>query len=1025
MRKSLLTLLLNIALISVAFAQRSVSGTVSSATDQGGLPGVSVFVKGTNIGTSTDIDGRYSLQVPDDAATLVFSFIGYATREESIGNRSVIDVVLEEDVRALEEVVVVGYGTSTVRELAAAVSSVRSEELTRVNPVRIDQALQGQVAGMQITTASGSPGGSLNIRIRGLATQGDNNPLILVDGIIFHPDGLNSLNPQDIESIDVLKDASAAIYGVLGANGVIHITTKQGRRNAKPTLEFSGYYGIQETARKINLLNAREFAVLKNEAFAAAGQALPYPNANLGEGTDWQDAIFQRAPVQNYNLNLNGGSDKSTYSVGASFLDQEGIVGGDKASYRRYNGRLNFTTELAPKVTLQNILLYTHERRRTVPESGIASVLYNAINASPLASVRTPEGRYTYLEEFSDIINPLAQIDNTWNNSEVNKIVGKQELVYKVNSNFELSGRAGYTYAVVEGKVFNPLVYYGANKAQNTAANANLDPPTRDVFGQLLPVHNTVNESRNTYFSYNLDAFLNYNREFGDHKVKATLGTSLLADKSSGLSGTAYNVPYNAWEFADISMADGADLFNSTSSFQDEARLLSYFIRGEYQWKGRYIFSGILRRDGSTKFGSNNRFGYFPSASAAWVVSDEPFFNASRVQFLKARVSYGVIGSDRIGNWGYRALLGGEAVYPFNDQLVTGQAIGVLGNEDLKWETTHLFDVGFDANLFSDRLGVSFDYYIKTTRDLLFQPEVSGITGAYGPGGAGPIINAGHVRNRGIDLMLDWKQTVGAVSLFATYTLTTYQNEVIEMPGSFIPGSGFGVGGMVASRMQVGYPLGYFIGYKTEGVYQTQQEIDERGVTQNGARPGDLRYADLDGNGSINFSDDSDKTMIGSPIPDATMGLNVGFQIKGIDFSALLYSSIGNEIVRNYERQQPLANQLAYRIGRWTGEGSTNEHPRQTIGTHTNGVFSDYYVEDGSYLRVRNVQLGYTFPQALTERIGSNNIRVYIAVNNLMTLTGYRGFDPDMSAASPLHSGIDTGFYPQARTYMAGINLNF
>lgn len=1025
MRKTLLTLLLTILAISGAFAQRAVSGKVTSATDQAGLPGVSVFVKGTSVGTSTDIDGRYSLQVPGDATTLVFSFIGYGTQEEPIGSRTVIDVVLSEDVRALEEVVVVGYGTSTVRELSAAVSSVRSEELTRVNPVRIDQALQGQVAGMQVTTASGSPGGALNIRVRGLATQGDNNPLILVDGVIFHPDGLNSLNPQDIESINVLKDASAAIYGVLGANGVIHITTKQGRRNSKPSLEFSGYYGVQEAARKIDLLNAREFAVLKNEAYAAAGQAMPYANTELGEGTDWQDAIFQRAPIQNYNLNLNGGSDKSTYSVGASFLDQEGIVGGDKASYRRYNGRLNFTTEIAPRVTLQNVLLYTNERRRTLPESGIASVLYNAINASPLAAVRTPEGRYTYLEEFSDIINPVAQIANTWNNNEVNKVVGKQELVYKVNDHFELSGRAGYNYAVVEGKTFNPLVYYGANKAQNTAHDADLTPPTRDVFGQLLPVYNNVNESRNTYFSYNLDAFLNFNREFGDHRVKGTLGTSILADKSSGLSGTAYNVPYNAWEFADISMADGADLFNSTSSFQDESRLLSYFLRGEYQWKGRYIFSGILRRDGSTKFGSNNRFGFFPSASAAWVVSEESFFSSSLLEFLKIRVSYGVMGSDRIGNWGYRALLGGEAVYPFNDQLITGQAIGVQGNEDLKWETTHLANFGFDANLMTDRLGVSFDYYIKTTHDLLFQPEVSGITGAYGPGGAGPIINAGNVRNRGVDLMLDWKETMGDFSYFATYTLTTVHNKVIEMPGNFIPGAGFGVGGMVASRMEVGYPLGYFVGYKTEGVYQTAEEIAERGVTQGGAQPGDLRYADLNDDGVINFSDDSDKTIIGSPIPDATMGLNAGFRFKGVDFSALLYTSIGNEIVRNYERQQPLANQLAYRIGRWTGEGSTNTHPRQTIGTNTNGVFSDYYVEDGSYLRIRNVQLGYSFPESVTQRIGAKSVRIYLAVNNLATFTKYRGFDPDISASQPLYAGIDSGFYPQARTFMAGVNLNF
>ncbi len=1025
MRKLILTLLLNTMLISVALSQRSVSGKVIGGTDSG-LPGVSVIVKGTNLGTSTDVNGDYTLQIPEDAQTLVFSFIGFGTQEETIGTRSVIDVTLHEDIRQLGEVVVVGYGTSTVKEVSGAINTVKGEDIMGVNPVRLDQALQGQSAGVQITTASGSPGGALSIRIRGLSTQGDNNPLILVDGIIFHPDGLNSLNPADIESVDVLKDASAAIYGVLGANGVIYITTKGGKYNSKPTLDFSGYYGVQQTAKKINLLDATEFAVLKNEAFAAAGQPLPYPNATLGEGTDWQDEIFQEAPIQNYHLTLSGGSEKTAYSIGGSFLDQEGIVGGDKASYRRYNARINFSTEIAEDVTLQNVFLYTNERRRTLPESGIASVLYNAINASPLASVRTPEGRYTYLEEFSDIINPLAQIDNTFNNTAVNKLVGKQELTWAINDRFELSGRAGYTYAVVEGKGFNPLVYYGANKAQNTAANADLDPPTRDVFGQLLPVYNSVNEYRNTYFTTNLDAFLNYNQTFGVHAVKATLGTSIFIDRSSGLSGTAYNIPYNAWEFADISLADNADLFNSTGSFQDESRLLSQFVRGQYAYDGRYIFSATLRRDGSTKFGSNNRFGYFPSASAAWVISDESFFGADFVQFLKLRASYGIIGNDRIGTWRYRALLGGEAVYPFGDQLITGQAIGVLGNEDLKWETTHQFNAGFDADIVSERLSVSLDYYIKTTHDLLFTPEVSGITGAYGPGGAGPTINAGNVRNRGIDLTLAYSQEISeAIGFYATYTLTTFRNEVTEMPSDFIPGGGFGVGGMTASRMQVGFPLGYFFGYKTDGVYQNQSEIDERGVTQAGAAPGDLRYVDISGDNEVNFSNESDKTLLGSPIPDATMGLNLGVTFKGVDLSALVYSSIGNEIVRNYERQQPLANQLAYRIGRWTGDGSTNEHPRQTVGLNTNAVFSDYYVEDGSYIRLRNVQLGYTFPRTLTERIGAKKVRLYVAANNLLTLTRYRGFDPDNSSPAPLYAGIDSGFYPQARTFMAGINLNF
>jgi TonB-linked SusC/RagA family outer membrane protein len=1026
MRLKLLAFLITLSL--AGHSQSLIKGTVIDENDQP-LPGVSVLLKGASQGTVTDVSGEFTLQgIPSDG-TLVFSFIGYTTKEISVVSQTTLAVKLLPDVQALQEVVVIGYGTSTVKELTASVSSVNAKDIAALNPVRIDQAMQGQMAGVAISSASGSPGGSLNIRIRGLSTNGNNNPLILVDGIPYSPDGLNALNPADVESIDVLKDASAAIYGVLAANGVIFITTKQGKRNTRPSLEFSGYYGVQETAKKLELLNAREFAILKNEAFAAGGQTPPFSNVNLGKGTDWQNELFEQAPIQNYNLTINGGSEKSTYSIGGSYLDQKGIIGGDKASYRRHNVRVNFTTDLAPKVTLQNVLLYTHEKRKTLAENGIGSVLYNTVNASPAAAVKTAEGRYTYLEEFSDIINPLAQIENTYNEALVDKLVGKLELTYKINSNFELTGRAGYNYAIVDDKTFSPLVYYGSGKAQNTAQNEALEPFTTEIAdGVEIPVHNSVTETRSTYFNYILDAFVNYNKTFGqDHKVKATLGTSLNADENKSLAGTAYNIPYNSIEFADISLADGTNLLNSTRSSQDMNRLLSYFIRGQYSYRERYQLSAILRRDASTNFGKNNRFGYFPSASAGWVVSEEPFFNSRLVQFLKVRASYGVIGNDRIPRWAYRGLLGGEAVYPFDDQLVNGVAIGVLGNQDLKWESTHQADIGIDLNLFNDRISITADYYIKTTKDLLFRPDVSGILGSYGAGGTPPVVNAGNVRNQGFEFAVEYNQQISDFTFHAKYNVTTINNKVISLPRGveFLEGGAFGVGGGTATRMEVGHPLGYFLGYKTDGVYQTQSEIDERGVTQDGAKPGDLRFVDQDNSGGINFSNDSDKTMIGSPIPDMVMGLTLGFNYKGIDFSTLIYSSIGNEILRNYERQQPLANQLDYKINRWTGEGSTNEHPRLTTAANRNSILSDYFVEDGSYARIKNIQVGYSLPAALGNKIGARKIRVYVAANNLLTFTKYKGFDPDFSSSDPLASGIDYGFYPQARTYMAGINLNF
>lgn len=1025
MKKLLLTLLLCFTAGAI-YAQLTVSGQVTSALDGEGLPGASVVVKGTTIGTTTDVDGRYQLQVNDGDAILVFSFIGYESYETAVLNRSLIDVVLYEDIQSLQELVVVGYGTSTKKELTGAVASVSSDNIQALNPQRIDQALQGQVAGVNITSASGSPGGAMNIRIRGISTNRDNNPLILVDGIDYSVDGLNALNPSDIESISVLKDATAAIYGVRGANGVIFITTKKGSRNTKPSVEFNGYYGVQETSKRLNLLNAQEFAVLKNETYAAGGLSLPYTNTNLGKGTDWQDEIFQSAPIQNYSLSVTGGSDKTAYSIGGSYLDQEGIVGGDKSSFRRYNGRINLTTDLAPKVRFENVLLLSRETRKTLPENHISSVLYNTINASPLRNVRTTEGSFTYLEEFSDIINPKAQIANSFNEAITNKLTGKQELVYDINDHFDLTGRVGYNYAVVDYKSFSPLVYYGSGKAQNTAQDEDLTP---NVIDGVIN-HNNVREEKTVYWDYTLEAFLNYDKVFAEHHgVKATLGISAKHDEGSNLAGTGYNVPYNSYKFADISLTDPNHALNRTSSYQYSSRLLSYFLRGEYDYKQRFLFSAIIRRDASSRFGENNRFGYFPSFSGAWVISDESFFPSGLTDFAKIRASYGVLGNDRIENYLYIGQLDGLGIYPFDDELVNGIALGTMGNPDLKWETTHQANFGLDLTFLSGQLDLGVDYYIKTTRDLLFPPDVSGVLGAYGAGGSPPTINAGDVRNSGFEFLVTYNsQANNDLSFNVSYNLATLKNEVIGLPTGvdFFEYGAFSVGGGAATRMEIGYPIGYFFGYKTDGVYQSQEEIEARGVAQTGAQPGDLRFVDVNGDDVISFGDNTDKTMIGSPLPDVTMGLNLGVNFKGIDFSANIYSSIGNEILRNYERQQPLANLLNYRIGRWTGPGSTNEHPRLVESTeHKNNVLSDYFVEDGSFVRLKNIQLGYTFPSKLTERIGANHFRVYVSANNLVTLTKYMGYDPDFSSGSATEGGIDYGFYPQPRTFMLGATLKF
>ena len=991
------------------------------------IPGASVLRVGTTSGTVTDLDGYFTLQV-NRGDQLRISFVGFQTKTITIGAESSLTVTLVQEIASLGEVVVVGYGTATKKELTGAVSQVQGDDVAKMNMPRVDQALQGRLSGVTITTNSGAPGGTSNIRIRGLGTFGNNNPLILVDGVVFDAAGLNSLNPNDIESINVLKDGTAGIYGVRAANGVIIIETKKGSLNSKASVELSGYYGVQETARKLNLLNAREYAILKNEAFAAGGMTPPFNNVNLGRGTDWQNEVFQTAPIQEYNLTVTGGSEKTSYSIGGSYFGQQGIVGGPKSNFERYTGRLNFITELAPKVKLTHVFLYTHERASGIAQGGIGSVLFNTINAYPTEPVFVGN-RFSYLENVADIINPLAQIANTFNETFVNKIVGKEEIRYDINKHFSLNGRAGYNFALVDGKSFSPLAWFGPGKFANTARNENLDPVLVDVGGTSIERGASVFENRDSFLDYNLEAFLNYDRTFNDiHRFKGTLGASYFGNRNLGLNGTAFNIPNNDPAFADIAanQAPGGFL-NQTGSFQTRQRLVSSFIRGEYELKGRYMFSAILRRDGSTNFGPNNRIGYFPSVSAGWIISEESFFNSGAIDFLKLRTSFGVSGNDQIGLFRYRGLMNGLARYVFNDFIVNGAAIGATSNPDLKWETTLQTNIGLDFTLFRN-IDFTANYFIKDTRDLLFQPAVSALLGSYGPGGSPPVINAGNVTNKGLELEIGYGTSKRqGVNFRVDYNVTFLRNRVTKVPEGldFIPGGNFGVGGNVATRFQEGFPIGYFVGFQTNGIWQTQEEIASSPFVQPDARPGDLRFVDVNGDGIINFSDDSDRTFIGSPIPDFIMGLNLGLDFKGFDLSANIYAALGQEIIRNYERQQPFANQLAYNVNRWTGPGTSNEIPRLTTGQTRNTVFSDFFVEDGSFVRLRNVQLGYTLPEHISGKVGIRSMRFYVAANNLITLTRYMGFDPDVGSGNPLFAGVDNGIFPQARVIMGGLNFRF
>ncbi|WP_224491276.1 SusC/RagA family TonB-linked outer membrane protein [Robertkochia flava] len=983
------------------------SGTVKEAETGIPIPGANITIKNTTRGTSTDFDGNWTLTDVSKGATLVVSYIGFQTREVTVGDATVLNIDLVTDTQALDEVVVVGYGTQTKKEITGAVASIDAESIQAVNPQRVEQALQGQVAGVNVTTTSGSPGAASNIRIRGISTNGDNRPLILVDGNVI--EDLSVINPSDIESMSVLKDATAGIYGVRAANGVILITTKSGKKNTDLKFTYDAYGGFQQTSRKLPVLNATEYAVIVNEAHAAGGEALPYPNIrNLGTGTDWQDAVFENAPIFNHNLSLSGGSEKIRYSAGVGYLTQDGIVGGDKSNFNRTTVRLNLNFEPVEKLQITTNALYTGTNRRTLPENAIGSVLFNALNNAPTFSIRNPDGTFSLSPGLgAEVINPVAQIENTFNKTDVFRISGKIGARYEFLKGFAAESSLQFNYSEVDGIGFQPIVDYGGEKVFTITRNA-------------------VTETFNIFKDYTWDNFISYDKDFGDsHNLKATLGMSVFRTQGKFNGFIGFDIPGNSFANASIDNATDVEDFFRGGGDRFDSRLLSYFGRVQYNYQNKYLLSAIVRRDGSSAFGPENRFGYFPSGSLGWVISEEGFFNdESFMNFLKLRASYGIIGNDRIPANRFRSTLEGEGEYVFDGNLVIGEAIGALSNPSIQWEEQKTLDIGLDTRMLDSRLTLTADYFKKRTENLLVDPPVSGILGAGAPGSGSPTVNAGTVENEGFEFVLSWQENPSDdFSYNISYNATFLRNEVLSVNNGvgFIPGGQFGIGQDPPSRMEDGMPLGFFYGLETDGIFQSQAEVDAH-ATQANAAPGDLRFIDQNNDGVI---DVNDRTMIGNPIPDATMGFNMSFNFKRFDFSAYTFASLGNEIVRNYERNQKLVNKMNYVLDRWTGPGTSNSDPRVTTGATSNILFSDYYVEDGSFARIQNVQLGYSIPAETLEQVGISRLRFYASVNNLYTFTKYRGYDPGASNGAPIGGGIDQGFYPVPRTYLLGINLNF
>lgn len=1028
----------------------NVSGVVKDARSGESLPGVNVIVKNTTKGTFTDFDGHFTIDGITANDLLVFSYVGYKNQEVRVLGQQPLTINLIEDTESLDEIVVIGYGSQRKELVTGAFASLNSEKIIENNPSRIEEALKGSAAGVQVTANSGSPGAALNIRIRGITTNGDNSPLVIVDGVNIGTD-LSIIDPNDIQKMDIIKDASSAIYGVQGANGVILITTKTGKKDRKTKFSYNTYYSIQEAENKIKLMNNLEYALFINESESVDGNALPYPDLRkLTTNTNWQDHLFEHAPLTSHNLSAVGGTETVSYGISASHFAQDGIIARDKSNYQRWTIKNNFDIDLTKTLKVSTFLLYTNIRSKSIPEGGRGSALYYALNASPLTPVYDgTDGSgiskgFTYIgtEQGSEIINPMALIHNTYNRGMADRFTGKIELEWHILSNLKATSRYNYNYSNYGGRSFSPLQYYGPGKVvnnvtldtnDNTAFNLDRNNDgIRDAFG-------SVSENSQRSIDFTWENFVDYSTSLGKHNINALVGTSIRSEKYKGFFGSGpLNSGPETWENAFlgnsqsiIQVVDGQVTQNlvTVSDGRNEDRWYSIFGRIQYDYDGKYLFSAMLRRDASTKFGPNNRVGNFPSISGGWLVSNEDFFNSNTINSLKLRGSWGITGNDKIGSYRWIGLLQGttgEGAYPFDELLSRGNAIGSLANPDLKWETNYQTNVGVDISLFNGKLDLTVDYYRKKTVDLLLIPEISALLGSSAPGSSAPVVNAGTIENKGIDLGLNFNHNFSNnFSLNFGYTLTTIKNKALEVNNSagFLPGGLHNLNNNT-SRFQTGLPIGVFYGLKADGIFQNQGEIAAH-ATQPNAQPGDLRYRDVDGDGVIEFGSSDDLTVIGKPIPDYTMGFNLNLNLYEFDFGTSLYASVGNDVVRSYERFLTYSNKPSLYLDRWTGDGTSNSVPRASNAASNNQLFSSFYVEDGSYLRIQNVQLGYSFNAGFLKRMRLDRFRLYVAVNNLYTFTKYSGYNPDVSNASPNGAGVDLGQYPNTRTFTTGINVSF
>ncbi|MDJ1479265.1 TonB-dependent receptor [Cytophagaceae bacterium YF14B1] len=994
----------------------SISGVVR---DENGSPmvGVSVSEKGTTNGTTTNAEGQYKLTVASEKAVLVFSFIGYTLEELPVGAQSQIDIKLVPDIKALGEVVVIAYGQVRKTDLTGSVSTVPVDEIKKVAVTSLDQSLQGRAAGVQITQNSAAPGGSTTIRIRGgNSIQGDNEPLYVIDGIPFKNDGassgssfnvLSTLNPSDIESLTVLKDASStAIYGSRGANGVVIITTKRGKAG-KANVSFEAYYGIQQVRRKYPVLNASEYAEMVNEANTNEGRSPIYTQEQInvfGKGTDWQDEIFRTAPISNYQFSMSGGDEKTQYAVTAGYFNQNGIV--INSNFDRYSFRTNLDRKLNNKIKIGNSLTINRtltNQSRTDGDLGSAGlVTIAALQYPPILPVRNEDGSYIITNPALNFTadNPVALARDGKNRNTAYRIFGNIFGEYQILEGLNLKISFGLDGILQKQERYDPRTVQSGLAQGGSAA----------IF----------NAQSITWLNENL---LTYTKTFNSvHNLNVLLGYTQQANRTESSRAASRNFVNDILGTGDLGTGSVA---LTPSSGIGTWGLASYLARVNYGLKDKYLFTVSFRTDGSSRFGENKRFGYFPSAAFAWRVSEESFLKNNRIlSDLKLRTSYGLTGNqDGIGNYPAYSLLSTQN-YIIGNVVSTGIGPNQAANPDLSWETTAQADAGIDIGLLQDRITLTADVYLKRTRDLLLSvtiPSTSGYSSA--------IKNLGKVENKGIELSVSSRNLVGDFKWTTDINFASNRNTVLDIGGApqIFAGNVANIAQNINSGIiRVGEPLGSFYGYVTNGVYQTADELTQL-VDASAKKPGDRKYLDLNNDKKIN---DQDRTIIGRAQPKFIAGMTNTFSYKGIELTVFLQGVYGNHILNanrfELEYLNGTTNQDLDMLNRWTPTNTDTDIPRASTTRPANRI-SSRQIEDGSYLRLRNVQIAYTLSNSLLKAIRLQSVRIYATAQNLMTWTNYSGFDPEVNrfGQDSRSQGFDYGGYPAAKTFLFGLNIGF